>query len=172
MKLKLIELASEGVPVLTVVAVEVELVTFTTGVPVTVKPVTVFVSQTVPPEAATVIFPVPKASVRVFELFEEKTPQVKVYVFSVIFPAVKVTAFDPVDNVALPDSDKFMSDLLMVVTAATAVDATVTVGVVPELVLKLTVSALVGGPEPPVPPDEVDQFVLLVLFQVPDPPTQ
>ena len=63
-KLKLIELASSVVPELTVVAVAVALETLTTCVPVAVKPVTMAVVQMVP-VPLTVIFPVPKAIVRV-----------------------------------------------------------------------------------------------------------
>ena len=60
----------------------------------------------------------------------------------------------------------------MVTMLAAAVAVTVTVAVAPELASKLTVSADVGGPEPPAPPEEVDQFVLAALSQVPEPPTQ
>jgi hypothetical protein len=42
----------------------------------------------------------------------------------------------------------------------------------PELALKNTLSADVGAEAPPAPPDVADQFAVLVLSQVPVPPTQ
>jgi hypothetical protein len=41
-----------------------------------------------------------------------------------------------------------------------------------ELASKNTLSAAVGTDAPVAPPDESDQLVVLVLFQVPVPPTQ
>ena len=43
---------------------------------------------------------------------------------------------------------------------------------VSDALLNMTSSALVGGPEPPAPPELPDQFVVLLLFHVPAPPTQ
>jgi hypothetical protein len=37
---------------------------------------------------------------------------------------------------------------------------------------KITLSEVVGTEAPLDPPEEVDQFVVLVVFQVPEPPTQ
>ena len=79
---------------------------------------------------------------------------------------------DAPDSVALPDNDRLMSDLLTVQFKQAAVDATVTVAAVPLLASKLTVSVLLGTPAPPAPPDDRDQLVLLLLSQVPEPPTQ
>jgi hypothetical protein len=43
---------------------------------------------------------------------------------------------------------------------------------VPELASKITASAAVGAEAPPAPPDVVDQFVVVVVSQVPAPPRQ
>jgi hypothetical protein len=43
---------------------------------------------------------------------------------------------------------------------------------VPELASNITSSATVGKEAPEAPPDVADQFVVKVLFQVPEPPTQ
>jgi hypothetical protein len=48
----------------------------------------------------------------------------------------------------------------------------VTVAAVPELASKKTSSTAVGALAPPAPPVVADQFVVLVLSQVPVPPTQ
>jgi len=116
------------------------------------------------------MFPEPNAIVRAFVLLEENDPVVSVKVLSVIVPAVSVQA--PVHNVGLPDSDKFMSALLIVVLKDTAVDVTVTVAAVPELASKLTVSAAVGFEAVGVPPELVANCVFPVPLQVPVPPTQ
>jgi hypothetical protein len=42
----------------------------------------------------------------------------------------------------------------------------------PLFALIITSSALVGTEAPPAPPEVADQFVVLVEFQVPEPPTQ
>ena len=76
-KLKLIELASLTEPGVTVVAVPVELVTLTTGVPVRVNPVIEEVVQTVPVEV-TVMLPVPKASDLLLALLLLKVVDVRV----------------------------------------------------------------------------------------------
>ncbi len=75
---------------MTVVAVAVELVMLTTGVPVTVKFVVVAISQIVP-VPATVMLPVPKASLLVFELLLEKIFVVSVKLLRLIVPCVSVT---------------------------------------------------------------------------------
>lgn len=71
MKLKLIALASDGLPGETVVALTVLFVTLTTGVPVTTSPVTTAVPQTNPDVSLTVMLPEPKAIVRELELLDE-----------------------------------------------------------------------------------------------------
>ena len=48
----------------------------------------------------------------------------------------------------------------------------VTVAAVPELASKNTSSTVVGALDPEAPPEVAAQFVVLVLFQVPLPPTQ
>lgn len=88
-KLKLTEFASDKGPVLTVMAPAVEFVTFTTGVPVTVKLVAVAVVQAVPDVRTAVIFPVPKAIVLAL-VPEELTPAtVRVLVPNDSVPEVK-----------------------------------------------------------------------------------
>jgi hypothetical protein len=115
------------------------------------------------------IWPVPNAIERVLLLFELKKAAVNVLLLSVIAPAVNVVV--PA-NVTLPDNEMLMSDLLMTQVVQAAVDATVTVAAVPLLLSKLTVSPVIGGPKPPGPPVNKAQFVVLELFQVPEPPTQ
>jgi hypothetical protein len=43
---------------------------------------------------------------------------------------------------------------------------------VPDKLLKVTVSAEVGTPAPPAPPEDDAQLVVVDVFQVPVPPTQ
>ena len=76
-KLKLIELASSVVPELTVAAVAVALEMLTTCVPVAVRPVTFAVFQ-MSPVPLTVMFPVPKAMVRVVVTLLANRPAVSV----------------------------------------------------------------------------------------------
>jgi hypothetical protein len=79
-------------PAVTVVAVAVLLVTSTTGVPVTVSPVNVPVFHTVPVPERT-IFPVPNASVLVFELLDENDAEfVKLKLLRSRVPSVRVNA--------------------------------------------------------------------------------
>lgn len=89
-KLNEMALASVGTPGDTVVATAPELEMLTMGVPVMVNPVTVAVVQSVPPAALQVMFPVPKAMVRVLELVEENKPVVSVFPSRSSVPLVKV----------------------------------------------------------------------------------
>jgi len=89
-----------------------------------------------------------------------------------IAPVVSVKVPAEVQSVGLPDRDRTMSDLLTVVLDEAAVDATVTVAAVPELESKVAVSAVVGADAPDAPPVVADQFAVLELSQVPEPPTQ
>jgi hypothetical protein len=65
-----------------------------------------------------------------------------------------------------------MSALFTVQAEQVAVAATDTVAAVPLLASNVALSAVVGADAPPAPPDVADQFVVELLFQVPDPPTQ
>jgi hypothetical protein len=87
-KLKLIELASVGLPGVTVVAVAVALVTLTTGVPVTVRPVVVPVSNTVI-VLVTLIDPEPKARVLVLLLLLVKVVVVRLNPLRLRVPDVR-----------------------------------------------------------------------------------
>jgi hypothetical protein len=113
--------------------------------------------------------PVPKAIVLAFELSVINLEVVHVLLLSVTVPVVRVVV---PENVGEPDNDRLMSDLLIVQAAHTAVAVTSTTAAAPLLVSKTTVSPLVGTAAPPAPPDEADQFAVLALFQVPEPPTQ
>lgn len=90
---KLMLLASLNAPVLIVLVVVPAAVISTDGVPDTVNPVLVLVSQTV---AAAVfvktILPVPNDNVRVFEFEDKKFKHVRVRLTRLNVPAVKVTA--------------------------------------------------------------------------------
>jgi hypothetical protein len=118
------------------------------------------------------MLPAPNAIARVLALFELKMPVDSVNPLSVIVPVVSVNVPAAVQSVAVPDNDKLMSALSTVVLRETAVDATVTVAAVPEFASNVTVSAFVGADAPLPPPEVADQFVVEVLFQVPEPPTQ
>ncbi len=88
-KLKLILFASDTAPGVTVIAVDPVEVTLTTLVPVVVNPVTLSVLHTVPvPEQ--LMFPVPKAIVRVFALFEINAVVVNVRLLRSNVPRVSV----------------------------------------------------------------------------------
>ena len=139
--------------------------------PVVVKPVTVCVFQILPLPVQ-VIFPVPKAIVLVFALFELNCPIVKVKVFRVSVPVVKMNPDVVTLRIGLPDSDRLMSALLIVVEFAVAVAVTVTVAAVPEFASNVAVSAVVGALAPPAPPEVAAQFAVDELSQVPEPPTQ
>jgi hypothetical protein len=118
------------------------------------------------------MLPVPKASTRVLLLFELNNPVDNVKVLSVKVPAVSVQVPAAVHSVGLPDNDKLISDLLIVVLKDTAVDVQVTVAAVPELASKVTVSAFVGFKRVATPPEVIANCVLPVPLQVPVPPTQ
>jgi hypothetical protein len=62
----------------------------TTGVPVTVKPVTVAVVQSVPPAALQTMLPVPKARVLAVVIDEENKPVVSVFPLRSNAPPLKV----------------------------------------------------------------------------------
>lgn len=111
----------------------------------------------------------PKSIVLALLFEDEKDVAVSVCVLKVNVPVVKVN--DP-ENVGLPDSDKLMSDLLTVQLEHTAVAVTVTVAATPEFASNVAVSALVGAEAPDAPPVVADQFAVLELSQVPEPPTQ
>jgi len=143
-------------------------------VPVQVK----FVAVAIPRQVAPVllvksIFPVPNAIDLAEVPLELNILVLKVKLFKVIAPVNKVTA--PVVellSVALPESDKFISDLLISMLPQTAVEATVTVAAVPELASKFAKSAVVGADAPAAPPEVKDQLVVELASQVPEPPTQ
>jgi len=118
------------------------------------------------------MLPVPKASTRVLLLFELNNPVDNVKVLSVKVPAVSVQVPAAVHSVGLPDNDKLISDLLIVVLKDTAVDVQVTVAAVPELASKVTVSAFVGFERVATPPEVIANCVFPVPLQVPVPPTQ
>ena len=147
-------------------------VQFTTGVPVMVIPVTVVVLKIVVLTPVNVMLPVSKFSTRVLLLLELNNPVDNVKVLSVKVPAVSVQVPAAVHSVGLPDNDKLISDLLIVVLKDTAVDVTVTVAAVPELASKVTVSALVGSKRVATPPEVTANCVFPVPLQVPVPPTQ
>jgi hypothetical protein len=88
-KLKLMLFASVNGPDATVAAVAELFDTLTTGVPVTVRPVTVVDAHTVP-VPLTVIFPVPKARVREENPLLKNDPAVSVNVLRLSVPAVSV----------------------------------------------------------------------------------
>lgn len=79
----------------TVVAVAVALVTLTTGVPVTVSPVTLSVLHA-RPGLVTVMLPVPNASVRVLVLLLLKAVDVRVRLLRFSVPCVSVKVLDSV----------------------------------------------------------------------------
>jgi hypothetical protein len=83
-------LASDKAPGLTVTALSEVFVMLTTGVPVIVRFVMLFVNHTVPEPVITKV-PVPKAIVLVFVLLLENKPQVIVLLFKFNVPAVSVT---------------------------------------------------------------------------------
>jgi hypothetical protein len=120
----------------------------------------------------TAMFPVSNASVLAFELLDEKIPVLNVKELSVIVPAVSVNVPANVQSVGLPAKDRLMSDLSIVVLNETADASTVTVAAVPELASKVTVSTFTGADAPGAPPVVADQFAVLELSQVPEPPTQ
>lgn len=169
-KLKLMATAELAVvPVDAVIPVEPVEVTLTTGVPVTVKPVTVAVVQTVP-VPVTVIFPVPKAIVLVADVVELKVVHVNVYDCKSSVPDDNVKA--PVLVNAAPNCKIIMPADDAVIAPQLGVVASVVTVPVPESELKVTVSAVVGTEAPPAPPVVADQFVVLLELHVPVPPTQ
>ena len=89
-KLKDMLLASVKAPGVTVLVAAPEVEMLTTGVPVTVKPVTVAVVQSVPPAALQTMLPAPKAIVRVLELDDENNPVVSVLPSRLSVPLVKI----------------------------------------------------------------------------------
>lgn len=171
----LIDCASPKLPtikVLVCTAVPVVATQFTTSVPVMVIPVTVVVSKIVVLTPVNVMLPVPKASTLVLVLLELNSPVDNVKVLSDMVPAVSVQVPAAVHSVGLPDNDRVMSALLIVVLKDTAVDVTVTVAAVPELASKVTESALVGSKTVGAPPVVTANCVFPVPLQVPVPPTQ
>jgi hypothetical protein len=118
------------------------------------------------------IFAVPNEIARVEDPDELKEPVLRVNPFKFNVPVVKVKVPAAVHSVGLPDNNKVMSDLLIVVLKDTAVDVTVTVAAVPELASKVTVSALVGSKRVATPPVVIANCVFPVPLQVPVPPTQ
>jgi hypothetical protein len=143
-------------------------------VPVRVNPVAVAIDNTVAAAVVlvSVMLPVPKAIARVLVLLELKIPVLSVNPAKLIVPAVNVKVPAVVQRVGLPDSVRVISALLTVVLKETAVAATVTVAAAPELASKVAVSAAVGTPALPTPPESDAQWVVVALSQVPDPPTQ
>jgi hypothetical protein len=139
------------------------------GVPTMARFVVFMVLNRVPPNAGVIlIFPVPKSIVLTLELLLIKVTLESVKLLSLSVPAVSVTV--PPDAFAVRDTVK--SDLLIVITAHAAVDSIETIAAVPLFASNSAVSAARGGPTPATPPDNKDQFAVLLLFQVPDPPTQ
>ena len=90
-KLNDIELDSDGVPGVIVLAVVVALVTFTAGIPYTEKLVTDVVFQTVPVDETLIEPLVPKFIAREFELFDRNVRAVKEKLFKFNVPEVRVT---------------------------------------------------------------------------------
>ena len=70
-------------------------------------------------------------------------------------------------NVNVPDVGA-----VIVTAPQVALVPMVTVGDAPEEESKKTSSAEVGADAPPLPPEDVDQLVVLDEFHVPEPPTQ
>lgn len=114
-----------------------------------------------------VMFDEPSVKVRVLLLLELKLPQCCVCPFVFSVPVVKITS----PTTVKPElSRSVRSDLLMVNLLAEAGMSIVTVALVPEPLSNVTWSPSPGGPEPPLPPEIVDQCV--VSLQFPDPPIQ
>jgi hypothetical protein len=59
-----------------------------------------------------------------------------------------------------------------IVQAEQTAELIVTVGEAPELASKITLSADVGTPAFPLPPEDAAQLVVVAASQVPEPPTQ
>jgi hypothetical protein len=167
--LKLIEFASENAPIVTVrVPIAPEYVQLTTGVPVTVIPVTVLFTQIVALLPVSVMLPVLNAIVLVLLLFVLKAEQVKAKLPKLKVPWVRVKV--PLIEWAAPSVKPNVA--LFNVAVAQADPAAVVQVPVPELASKFTMSVDKGGPAPPMPPESKDQFVVFELSQVPVPPTQ
>jgi hypothetical protein len=65
-----------------------------------------------------------------------------------------------------------LTDALAVTTNTVTFSPSVTAYPEPEFASKIAASALVGAEAPAAPPVLVDQFVVLAVSQVPEPPTQ
>jgi hypothetical protein len=143
-------------------------VQLTTGVPVTVIPVTVLFTQIVVLLPVSVMLPVPKAMVLVLLLFVPKAEQVKAKLPKLKVPWVKVKTPDIV--CAAPSVKPNVS--LFNVAVAQADPAAVVQVPVPDAESNITVSVLLGAAIPGKPPEVKAQFAVALASQVPSPPTQ
>lgn len=140
----------------------------TTGVPDTVRLVDVSVSHIVPLPLGSVMLPVPKLMVRLFELPELNAPHERANDARDKVPEVSVNV-PPSVRLAPRVSPRVL--LVKVTVLATAPVPVVQVPV-PELASKITASEAVGAVANGAPPEVADQLSIEVASHVPEPPTQ
>lgn len=138
--------------------------------PVNVSPVEFVKSIAVAPDNNTVLEP--KSIDLVFELFDNKLAAVKLLVLMLKEPAVKVKLLLIAKGpVTLKTKFGLLKETVLAVVELIVLTVTVPD---PEFASKTALSAALDGGKavPPAPPDDVDQWAVEEVSQVPVPPTQ